>query len=1342
MSSSQVTIYSRRLRSAQRQKVCQCKVGSCQICGSKCRRCMCACDGVEPADALARSRGGYRRKVNSIKKASEKKKHNSKKDTKRKHFHKVGKLRESTVIDRKRKRWKCVNEDTSNIDDKDNDPDYVETESATATFTSTIQTESITMKRKAPNRQHVTKTSKKKNSTKTPTATNIEKDDMETVTEVNDEEDFEMQIEGTHDNSIFEDEEVVSTIAEQIMRGNKELPPKEHRFVMTNMEEVNKEMHCDDTIITQPTVQNKYTKTGSLLALLQKLDLPSHWIRVIPSFYVREHAKDIKAVSSKQSYGRLLSLGNRMFISCMKQLCPGPGCHEFQSTILSRMTSQVERTNQKLQKEQQRMIQKDLKEPNNPYKRTASEKLDSVVSTLCSWSNKSVKRSLERRVLRAVLNESFLRHEIVDMKKNYNLKQGNGQPVEQARNDAKTLRLGNKLNLSTITRQFKDDLTIIKCVDFVLSDKNVSSVAWGTKVLLSQSVGEVTLPKLTRKTPIFNMYNSYVDFTAQDKEKLKIATFYKICNALTASDEAMLSSVDYVAGLLVNETCETLQDMIERIIPNEHREDCTKLVSVSRNFMKNQFKDIVTKTDDCCFHGIDYALSRNMPLRENTNDNGCKFPFYTCEYIKDILLKMQIESERECLRDDAISVIDGIKEKFKYYLAHQTRCKCQSLAISFEEEKIKKICVESKGKVVNAIMILDFKMKFETKSSRETTVEHYGKRGIGWHGFAIIFYLLDDEGKPYRNIVYLDQILTDTNKQDGLMVVALLELAITTIVNELPFINKAIITSDNATCYQNHFVTFMIGIYNQRFNGKFFIESFIHSETQDGKSLLDAHFATSNRHLLVFMKTWRTNRVTRINTARGLSFALSFNLGLKNSMIQLVDVNHTRLENIRLVFDKLIKECSDYYSRANCIKFHKPFCNEVWEHFNNDETHDYFIDQIKKTSFSFSVMAYSNIDPEVEFYVDVNEQTLSINEEASNLILSILERDESTNFNGTSADAEHNVTLDMNDVQDTFTTNKTSLPPNNENDDGIVTMSDFSVFRSSKKSCIDKLDRIGAFSLLSMSSKTIETEPSEVDGSASDDSDSDYDYEEDSLNINEDDDLEDLFLSTDESNSYGKPPDSVFHLDKMITGTRLVQWLPLGAIRRKKNSTKVRKISSKKMIKGVVDKAITYAQNHIQSNNLFLNRTKLDPIMERASNFRMDPFENGWAKRRGHGNLYGISYIHLYEDDLKTMFQAGVINNSNKMSAGKMRENLLDIYPDRFSIPGETEIKQFIGKLSQQSKKKGGNDASSAVKSTRGRKAGNITASWHGTLREIVNREPNERPEEIFRILMATFDTR
>ena len=35
----------------------QSSVGSCPLCGSACKRCGCACDGVEPRVALARSSG-------------------------------------------------------------------------------------------------------------------------------------------------------------------------------------------------------------------------------------------------------------------------------------------------------------------------------------------------------------------------------------------------------------------------------------------------------------------------------------------------------------------------------------------------------------------------------------------------------------------------------------------------------------------------------------------------------------------------------------------------------------------------------------------------------------------------------------------------------------------------------------------------------------------------------------------------------------------------------------------------------------------------------------------------------------------------------------------------------------------------------------------------------------------------------------------------------------------------------------------------------------------------------------------------------------------------------------
>ncbi len=139
----------------------------------------------------------------------------------------------------------------------------------------------------------------------------------------------------------------------------------------------------------------------------------------------------------------------------------------------------------------------------------------------------------------------------------------------------------------------------------------------------------------------------------------------------------MLTSIDYVTSMLVNETCETLQNIIDKAVTNEHRDECTTYVKVAQIFMKYQFKNHVSKDDDdYCFHGFLYALSRDYINRENNNDNGCKFPFFVCDHIKQLVINNDfIESDREHIRKDAVQVIDDIARKFKLFLAHQTRCK-------------------------------------------------------------------------------------------------------------------------------------------------------------------------------------------------------------------------------------------------------------------------------------------------------------------------------------------------------------------------------------------------------------------------------------------------------------------------------------------------------------------------------------------------------------------------------------------------------------------------------------------------------------------------------------------
>ncbi len=72
-------------------------------------------------------------------------------------------------------------------------------------------------------------------------------------------------------------------------------------------------------------------------------------------------------------------------------------------------------------------------------------------------------------------------------------------------------------------------------------------------------------------------------------------------------------------------------------------------------------------------------------------------------------------------------------------------------------------------------MIINFKMKFEHISSRETSLEHYRKRAIGWHGVQIMYFKFEDDKnnedgiiskKPLPYTVCLDQMMDDGNRQD------------------------------------------------------------------------------------------------------------------------------------------------------------------------------------------------------------------------------------------------------------------------------------------------------------------------------------------------------------------------------------------------------------------------------------------------------------------------------------------------------------------------------------------------------------------------------------------------
>ena len=116
-------------------------------------------------------------------------------------------------------------------------------------------------------------------------------------------------------------------------------------------------------------------------------------------------------------------------------------------------------------------------------------------------------------------------------------------------------------------------------------------------------------------------------------------------------------------------------------------------------------------------------------------------------------------------------------------------------------------------------------MKFEAMSSRETSQQHFAKRGIGWHGCLCLYFKYEEHpidkdgvtsttGSAVRYTVYCDQILEGSNKQDGLAVLSMLEAFLKQLSVELPHIRTVTLQSDNAGCYQAKELLLLIAILN------------------------------------------------------------------------------------------------------------------------------------------------------------------------------------------------------------------------------------------------------------------------------------------------------------------------------------------------------------------------------------------------------------------------------------------------------------------------------------------------------------------------------------------------
>ena len=193
-------------------------------------------------------------------------------------------------------------------------------------------------------------------------------------------------------------------------------------------------------------------------------------------------------------------------------------------------------------------------------------------------------------------------------------------------------------------------------------------------------------------------------------------------------------------------------------------------------------------------------------------------------------LRVQLPAEHRPLVDHAV-------EKVVILMGHAVRQNVQQEAIRKAKEALK-------THPHRCIVLADYKMKIDPSQHRETSTEHYAKRGISYHGVCVCY--LNAEGE--FTLRYFDTVVEGDARQDIGATLAIMEEVLRRIRAVLPDnITEFCFQSDNARNYQNLALPLVLPLLASACD--FFLHRILHSESQDGKCIVDAHFQKVNRQI-------------------------------------------------------------------------------------------------------------------------------------------------------------------------------------------------------------------------------------------------------------------------------------------------------------------------------------------------------------------------------------------------------------------------------------------------------------------------------------------------------------
>lgn len=187
-------------------------------------------------------------------------------------------------------------------------------------------------------------------------------------------------------------------------------------------------------------------------------------------------------------------------------------------------------------------------------------------------------------------------------------------------------------------------------------------------------------------------------------------------------------------------------------------------------------------------------------------------------------------------------------------------------------------------------------MKFNPQRYREGSTQFFGKRGICWHGAAIVFHDATqlpwaiDAKNGYGRTLYLQDVIENDTTQDAWTALSEIEAVLMFIKKWVPSVQQIVLQSDNGACYSSR--EFTVGLSTMGAVTGVRVCRLIHTEAQDGKSHLDGSFGILSQAIRRYV-----DENHDITTAAQLASAVRA-ANAANTIVRLVTVDPVRMTNM------------------------------------------------------------------------------------------------------------------------------------------------------------------------------------------------------------------------------------------------------------------------------------------------------------------------------------------------------------------------------------------------------------------------------------------------------------